>query len=71
MEEAKKLIAGIIERNKTTIYYDFFKSQFDIYLANKPREHDLLLELEGLHQTIYQNSIPVVHQFKIEKVPAS
>ncbi|MEO6523737.1 MAG: SGNH/GDSL hydrolase family protein [Mucilaginibacter sp.] len=65
--EIRQLLAVNLEKLKNSGHYDYYKSQFNGYLTNKPKQPATESKLLSIQTQIYTTNKPTKHVFKLIK----
>ncbi len=65
--QIKQFLDDRLKKYENSGHYSYYKTQFQKYLLNKPREERTEKQMESIRNEIYQVNKPVPHVFKLVK----
>lgn len=68
MADIQKAFDEILEKYKQKRGYNYLKNIFSDYLANKPKEKDMISRSDLLLQSIHQSCVPRQHKYEIARL---
>jgi hypothetical protein len=68
MADIQKAFDEILEKYKQKRGYNYLKNIFSDYLANKPKEKDMISRSDLLLQSIHQSCVPLQHKYEIARL---
>lgn len=63
----KASVESAVESKKDTPYYNYYKSQAEVYLKYKPHQADDQATVDRLSNEIYEQNRPKAHQFSLSR----